>query len=99
MPSGGTCYHTPQPLRLLQTSAMPYPTLEAAMQDTTLRRVAIIGGARIPFCRSNTAYAQQSNQAMLTAALNALTDKYHLAGTTIDAVAAGAVLKHARDFN
>lgn len=69
------------------------------MQDTTLRRVAIIGGARIPFCRSNTAYAQQSNQAMLSAAFNALVDKYNLAGMTIDEVAAGAVLKQARDFN
>lgn len=69
------------------------------MPNHLLRRVAIIGGARIPFCRSNTAYAQQSNQAMLAAALLALSHKYGLAGRTIGEVAAGAVLKHSRDFN
>lgn len=69
------------------------------MQDSTPRRVAIIGGARIPFCRSNTAYSHQSNQDMLTAAFKALADKYGLAGRKIDEVAAGAVLKHTRDFN
>ena len=37
-----------------------------------LRKVAIIGGARIPFARSNTAYAETGNQEMLTAAFQAL---------------------------
>lgn len=70
------------------------------MLNTVLpRRVAIIGGARIPFCRSNTAYSQQSNQDMLTATLAALSRKYDLAGKKLGEVAAGAVLKHARDFN
>jgi acetyl-CoA C-acetyltransferase len=63
------------------------------------RKVAIIGGARIPFARSNTAYATQSNQAMLTAALKAVVDKYQLHGERLGEVAAGAVLKHSRDFN
>lgn len=60
---------------------------------TTARRVAIVGGARIPFCRSNTAYAKLSNHDMLTATLNALADKYQLAGKTLGEVAAGTVLK------
>ncbi len=60
---------------------------------TSVRKVAIVGGARIPFCRSNTAYAKLSNHEMLTAALNALADKYQLAGKTLGEVAAGTVLK------
>ena len=63
------------------------------------RKVAIVGGARIPFARSNTAYTTQSNQAMLTATLNGVVDKYQLHGERLGEVAAGAVLKHARDFN
>jgi acetyl-CoA C-acetyltransferase len=63
------------------------------------RKVAILGGARIPFARSNTAYSTQSNQAMLTASLKGLVDKYQLHGEMLGEVAAGAVLKHSRDFN
>ena len=66
---------------------------------TTARKVAIIGGSRIPFARNNTAYATRSNQEMLTAALKGLVDKYQLHGERIGEVAAGAVLKHSRDFN
>ncbi len=69
------------------------------MQDNMPRRVAIIGGARIPFCRSNTQYSHQSNQDMLTAAFKSLSEKYKLSGRKIGEVAAGAVLKHSRDFN
>ncbi|QXI29182.1 acetyl-CoA C-acetyltransferase [Pseudomonas vanderleydeniana] len=65
----------------------------------TLRRVAIIGGNRIPFARSNGAYASASNQAMLTAALEGLIERFNLHGLRLGEVAAGAVLKHARDFN
>lgn len=63
------------------------------------RRVAIIGGARIPFARSMGAYAQASNQDMLTAALKAIVERYQLQGQTLGDVGAGAVLKHSRDFN
>ncbi|WP_417695856.1 acetyl-CoA C-acetyltransferase [Pseudomonas sp.] len=66
---------------------------------TQLRRVAIIGGNRIPFARSNGAYATASNQAMLTAALEGLIERYNLHGLHIGEVAAGAVLKHSRDLN
>ena len=66
---------------------------------TTARKVAIIVGSRIPFARNNTAYATRSNQDMLTAALKGLVDKYQLHGERIGEVAAGAVLKHSRDFN
>jgi acetyl-CoA C-acetyltransferase len=65
----------------------------------TLRRVAIIGGARIPFARSNTAYAEASNQDMLTAAIQGLVDKFNLHGQRLGEIVAGAVLKHSRDFN
>lgn len=66
---------------------------------TQLRRVAIIGGNRIPFARSNGAYATASNQAMLTAALEGLIERYDLHGLHIGELVAGAVLKHSRDFN
>ena len=64
-----------------------------------LRRVAIVGGARIPFARSYTAYADASNQDMLTAALAALVDKFGLRGEKIGEVAAGAVIKHSREWD
>ncbi|HEY2769348.1 MAG TPA: acetyl-CoA C-acetyltransferase, partial [Solirubrobacteraceae bacterium] len=63
------------------------------------RRVAVLGGVRIPFARQNGPYAQASNQDMLTVTLDALVDKFSLQGQTIGEVAAGAVLKHSRDFN
>ena len=63
------------------------------------RRVAVLGGARIPFARANTAYAEASNQDMLTAAFRSLVDKYSLKGEKIGEVAAGAVIKHSRDWN
>jgi len=68
------------------------------MPDTP-RRVAIIGGNRIPFARSNSAYAQASNQDMLSAALDGLVTRFDLEGERIGEVVAGAVLKHSRDFN
>ncbi|GAA1619123.1 acetyl-CoA C-acetyltransferase [Catellatospora bangladeshensis] len=65
----------------------------------SVRKVAVIGGNRIPFARSNSKYAQASNQDMLTAALDGLVARYGLSGQRLGEVAAGAVLKHARDFN
>ncbi|MDG9881228.1 acetyl-CoA C-acetyltransferase [Pseudomonas sp. GD04058] len=65
----------------------------------SLRRVAIIGGNRIPFARSNGAYATASNQTMLTAALEGLIERFGLHGLRLGEVAAGAVLKHSRDLN
>ena len=65
----------------------------------TARRVAVIGGNRIPFARSNSAYAKASNQDMLTAALDGLVTRFGLEGERLGEVAAGAVLKHSRDFN
>ena len=64
-----------------------------------IRRVAVVGGNRIPFARSNSTYAKASNQDMLTAALDGLVDRYGLAGQRVGEVVAGAVLKHSRDFN
>ncbi|MGV2289330.1 acetyl-CoA C-acetyltransferase [Trinickia sp. YCB016] len=64
-----------------------------------VRRVAIVGGNRIPFARSNTAYARASNQEMLTFTLQGLIDRFNLHGERLGEVAAGAVIKHSRDFN
>jgi acetyl-CoA C-acetyltransferase len=63
------------------------------------RRAAILGGNRIPFARSNGPYADASNQDMLTAALDGLVARFSLQGERLGEVAAGAVLKHSRDFN
>ena len=63
------------------------------------RRVAIVGGVRIPFARANTAYNEASNQQMLTAVLSSLVKKYSLENQRLGEVAAGAVIKHSRDWN
>jgi acetyl-CoA C-acetyltransferase len=64
-----------------------------------VRKVAILGGNRIPFARSNGPYASASNQDMLTAAIDGLVSRFSLQGERIGELAAGAVLKHSRDFN
>jgi acetyl-CoA C-acetyltransferase len=66
---------------------------------TSLRRVAVLGGARIPFARANGAYMEAGNQDMLTAAMKALVEKYDLKNQKLGEVAAGAVIKHSRDWN
>ncbi|MCV7432537.1 acetyl-CoA C-acetyltransferase [Mycolicibacterium bacteremicum] len=69
------------------------------MANTNSRRVAVLGGNRIPFVRSDGAYANASNQDMFTAVLDGLADRFNLKGEKLDAVIGGAVLKHSRDFN
>ena len=69
------------------------------MRNQQTRRVAVVGGIRIPFCRAHTAYARCSNQDMMTAALRALVSRYSLEGQLLGDVALGAVIKHSRDFN
>ena len=64
-----------------------------------IRRVAVLGGNRLPFARSNSKYARASNQDMLTAAIDGLVDRFGLADERLGEVVAGAVLKHSRDFN
>jgi acetyl-CoA C-acetyltransferase len=63
------------------------------------RRVAIVGGVRIPFVRGNGAYSQVGNQEMLTAVLRGLVERYGLQGQRMDDVAAGAVMKHSSQWN
>ena len=65
----------------------------------SLRRVAIVGGSRIPFCRSNTMYAEKSNLDMLTAVIDGVVERFELNGMQLDEVMAGAVMTHSRDFN
>lgn len=66
---------------------------------TELRRIAVIGGSRIPFCRSNTIYSEKSNMDMLVAAFNGLIERFNLKGQQLDEVVAGAVTSHSRDWN
>lgn len=72
---------------------------KTASASQKVRRVAIIGGNRTPFARSNSAYSKLSNQELLTAALRGLVDRYGLQGERMGEVVAGAVIKHSRDFN
>src|SRR5438309_3258226 len=67
--------------------------------NANARRVAVLGGIRIPFPGQDGSYATASNQDMLTATIDALASKFALEGETLGEVAAGAVLKHSRDFN
>jgi acetyl-CoA C-acetyltransferase len=64
-----------------------------------VRRVAVIGGNRIPFARANSRYASAANADMLGAALDGLIARFGLAGQRVGEVVAGAVLKHSKDFN
>jgi acetyl-CoA C-acetyltransferase len=63
------------------------------------RTAVVVGGNRIPFGKAGGGYAVASNQDMLTAALDGLIARFGLAGQRVGEVAAGAVLKHSRDFN
>ncbi len=69
------------------------------LHDGMSQRVAIVGGSRIPFCRSHSIYKGISNQELMTAALKGVVDKFDLRGQTLGDVALGAVIKHSRDFN
>lgn len=66
---------------------------------TTMKPVAIVGGLRIPFCRSNSAYSDLSNKQMLSTVLNGMVERYALQGQMIGEVNAGAVITHPRDWN
>src|SRR3954463_14365264 len=63
------------------------------------RRVAVVGGVRIPFARATTAYNEATNQQMLTAVFRSLVERYSLTNQRVGEVAAGAVIKHSRDWN
>src|SRR5436305_10303489 len=76
----------------------PGPRPQEQQMNST-RRVAVLGGIRIPFARQNGPYAKASNQDMFTATLDALTERFGLQGEVLGEVSAGAVLKHSRDFN
>lgn len=66
---------------------------------TELRRVAIVGGRRIPFARSFSSYMGATNQDLMTASLSALVDSYNLKGQVLGEVVLGAVIKHSSDWN
>ena len=65
----------------------------------SVRRVAVLGGTRIPFARGMGAYADVGNQEMLTAAMRGLVERFKLAGMRLGDVAAGAVMKHSSQWN
>ncbi len=69
------------------------------MRNQPARRVAVIGGLRIPFCRANTAYSHCSNLDMMSAVMAGLVERCGLTGQSLGDVAVGAVLKHSRDWN
>lgn len=95
---GASTRNTSLPAR---TTSLPAP--EACMPTPGApalpRRVAVLAGNRIPFARSNGAYAHASNQQLLTAALDGLVARAGLRGERVGEFAAGAVLKHSKDFN
>src|SRR5574337_1601728 len=67
--------------------------------EKTLRRAAVIGGMRIPFCRNNTAYADVGNFGMSVKVLGALVERFALHRVELGEVALGAVIRHVRDWN
>ncbi len=71
----------------------------AKAKKPQLRRIAIIGSQRVPFCRAYTGYAEESNLSLLSAAFSGLADKFALRDKKINEVMAGAIISHSRDFN
>ena len=69
------------------------------LHDGRAIRVAVVGGSRIPFCRSHSIYRNCSNKDLMTAALNGLVNKFDLKGQVLGDVALGAVIKHSRDWS
>ena len=69
------------------------------MSTRPLRRVGIVGGSRIPFCRQNTAYVDLGNFGMSVKAVGAVVERFGLAGVELGEVALGAVMKHSSDWN
>ncbi len=69
------------------------------LHDGRAIRVAVVGGSRIPFCRSHSIYRNCTNQDLMTAALDGVVNKFDLKGQTLGDVALGAVIKHSRDWN
>lgn len=67
--------------------------------DNTQRRVGVIGGVRIPFCRNNTSYAEVGNFGMSVKVLGSLVERYGLHGVELGEVAMGAVIRHASEWN
>src|SRR5690606_27902200 len=67
--------------------------------NQTLRKVAIVGSARIPFCRAYTGYENETNLSMLATAIGGLVEKYGLRGQRIGEVMSGSVISHSKDFN
>ncbi len=69
------------------------------LHDGRAIKVAVVGGSRIPFCRSNSAYRNHTNLDLMTAALIGLVNRFDLKGQTLGDVALGAVIKHSKDWN
>ena len=95
-PKESTAPATPE---AVTAAASPSAPSAAAPTMPRLRKAVIVGGNRIPFARTGGAYTKSSNQDMLTAALDGLIARFGLQDERIGEVAAGAVLKHSRDFN
>ncbi len=64
-----------------------------------MKKVVIAGGSRIPFCRAGSAYTNATNQEMITTAVKAVVDKFHLQGKTLGDLAVGGVMNHSSDWN
>ena len=69
------------------------------LHDKKSKKVAILGGIRIPFCRAHTNYKEFSNQDMMTATLEALVNNFSIHNERLGEVTLGAVIKHSSDFN
>ena len=98
-PKESTAPATPEAVTAAASPSAANAAAPAGPAAPRLRRAVIVGGNRIPFARTGGAYTKSSNQDMLTAALDGLVARFGLQDELIGEVAAGAVLKHSRDFN
>lgn len=66
---------------------------------TENQKAYILGSARIPFVKSQTAYAHITRKDLMVAALNGLIERYGLQGRLVGDTALGAVMNSSKDFN
>jgi len=64
-----------------------------------MKKVAIVGGKRIPFSRSMSKYNGIKNYDLLSAPIQSLVKEFNLTGKELGEVATGAVMKHPTEWN
>ena len=63
------------------------------------RTTYVVGGVRIPFMKSMTAYRDVTTPELMTASLKSLVERYNLKGKVVGDVALGALMQSSANWN